>query len=80
MGKVKSLLPDGFSPPTAEPLYYPGEVEEELRQAFRQHELSHYTTQELYDEINRRTLEPFTEIAERVKAICAKYGVEEAPF
>lgn len=77
MGKVKSLLPEGFSPPTAEPLYYPGELEAELEKAYRQHELSHYTDEELYDEVFRRALEPLNEAIKDLQAFCDKYS---APF
>jgi hypothetical protein len=61
MSKIKTLLPEeweGFD--TSEPFYYPGELDYEMEQGFKQLDLTKYTDEELEAELKRRKQGPLT--------------------
>ena len=61
---------------------YPGEFEYNRNQMLKQNELNQFSTEELYDEINRRNFEPYLLALEEMKATLDKLNgvTPEKPF
>jgi len=83
MSKIKRLLPDNFEVATSEIGNYMSELAQEqyeIEQASRQWELSKYSEQELYDEINRRIFSEYNESLNKLKDTLDKMLDNESPF
>ncbi len=74
---IKQLVPEDIILEHSEPETYPGQAEAELEAAFKQHELSHYTPEELMSEAWRQLFEPQLKAMEQLRSTLESFGLTD---
>lgn len=83
MSRIKTLVAEDYDATQGhiDPVDYPGEEEAAFEALAKQSMLDNFTTEELQDEVWRRTMEPLNNSLEELKFIVSHFGEDkDMPF